>query len=78
MEQLQKGDHPSGEVFVPYSAANKDLADWLSGALAEAGHPTWVDTEDIRYAENWRTEVLPAVSRAPAVVFITSEASRFT
>jgi hypothetical protein len=63
------------EIFLSYASADKGLSDKLSRALENNGQEVWVDTEDIRYAENWRDAVFPAIERAPAVLFITSRAS---
>lgn len=63
------------EIFLSYATADKQLADKISRALESVAQEVWVDSEDIRYADNWRDAVFPAIERAPAVLFITSQAS---
>lgn len=64
-----------GEIFVSYAIADKALAGRVSQALKNAGHDTWVDIENIRYADHWQDAIFPAIARAPAVLFICSKAS---
>ena len=72
-QEIGTGDH--GEVFISYAVANRDLAMRIHEALESAGQSVWIDSEDIRYAENWKEAVLPAIDRAPVILFITSKAS---
>jgi hypothetical protein len=66
---------PAREVVLSYAAADAELAQRLTDALENAGQAVWVDTEDIRYANNWRDGVFPAIEKAPALLFVTSRAS---
>ncbi len=72
----QSGDrNTKREIFLSYATADKELADKLSRGLESTGQDVWVDNQDIRYAENWRDAVFPAIERAPAFLFVTSRAS---
>lgn len=64
-----------GEIFISYTVADRELADRLHQALESAGQAVWIDTDDIRYADNWKDAVFPAIERAPAILFVTSRAS---
>ncbi len=77
-EKNQKQDVGAGfhsEVFISYAVADQDLAMRIHEALESAGQFVWIDNEDIRYADNWKDAVLPAIEQAPVILFITSKAS---
>lgn len=63
------------EVFISYAVANRDLAMRIHKALESAGQSVWIDSDDIRYADNWKDAVLPAIEQATVILFITSKAS---
>lgn len=63
------------EVFISYAIADQELGMRIHKALENAGQSVWIDQEDIRYAENWKDAVLPAMEQATAILFITSKAS---
>ncbi len=65
----------ANNVFLSYTLADKALAEKLTRKLEEAGQSVWIDVEDIRYADNWKDAVWPALERAKAVLFVTSAAS---
>jgi hypothetical protein len=75
-EKLQNlGSSVQSEVFISYAFADQELGMRIHQALESAGQSVWIDQDDIRYADNWKDAVLPAMEQATAILFITSKAS---
>ncbi len=75
MKESSSIKNSDNNVFLSYTLADKALAEKLTRKLEDAGQSVWIDVEDIRYADNWKDAVWPALERARAVLFITSAAA---
>lgn len=75
MKSSSTNKNNDNNVFLSYTLSDKALAEKLTRKLEEAGQSVWIDVEDIRYADNWKDAVWPALERAKAVLFVTSAAS---
>ena len=58
------------DVFISYSRVEKDFVRQLHTALAEQGRDTWVDWEDIEYAEDWWQKICAGIEGADNFVFV--------
>ena len=58
------------DVFISYSRSDKVFVNKLFLALENEGHDTWVDWEDIDYAEDWWQKICAGIEAADNFVFV--------
>ncbi|MBO5806327.1 MAG: TIR domain-containing protein [Tidjanibacter sp.] len=69
------------DVFISYSRKDKEQAEALCGALAEAGVDYWIDRSEIHGSANFLTEITRNIKACKVLIFIASAnsaASEFT
>jgi TIR domain len=62
-------------LFVSYSRKDAATVRQLVAALEAAGHDVWIDTDDIRGSERWRTSVATAIRGSDVVLLVVSPAA---
>ncbi|PJF23204.1 MAG: hypothetical protein CUN56_02135 [Phototrophicales bacterium] len=62
-------------VFISYARADTEFAENVRHRLKDEGFSVWIDREELRPGEDWRTEIDQALRNAFAVVIIVSSAS---
>ncbi len=62
-------------VFVSYSRHDAVTVHQLVTALEAEGHDVWIDTDDIRGSERWRTSVATAIRESDVVLLVVSPAA---
>ena len=63
-------------MFISYSRTDADYVRRLAEHLRQAGVPTWVDTEGLRYGERWEAVLQEKVDTCSAVVVVMSPAAQ--
>jgi len=71
----QVAEMPSGRAFISYVREDADHAGRLQEVLEAAGVSVWLDTSDLRPAQDWRLEIRRAITDS-ALVFIACFSSR--
>ncbi len=61
------------DIFISYSRADKDFAEWLRDALQAAHRTVWVDLKDIPPSSPWRMEIEQGIVGADAVICVLSQ-----
>ncbi|MET0662051.1 MAG: toll/interleukin-1 receptor domain-containing protein [Ilumatobacteraceae bacterium] len=59
-------------LFVSYSRHDAATVHQIVTALEAAGHDVWIDTDDIRGSERWRTSVATAIRASDVVLLVVS------
>lgn len=62
-------------VFISYSRRDKAFAQSLHSTLTAAGHDVWIDWEGIPPSAEWMQEIVGAIDRAYAFIFVLSPSS---
>ena len=62
-------------LFVSYSRHDAATVRPIVAALEAEGHDVWIDTDDIRGSERWRTSVATAIRGSDVVLLVVSPAS---
>ena len=62
-------------LFVSYSRHDAATVHQIVAALEAAGHDVWIDTDDIRGSERWRTSVATAIRASDVVLLVVSPAA---
>jgi hypothetical protein len=57
-------------VFISYSREDREFVHRLFDELEKAGQETWVDWEDIEYAEDWWKKICAGIEAADNFVFV--------
>ncbi len=60
------------DVFISYSRKDKEQAEVLCGALAEAGVDYWIDRSEIHGSANFLTEITRNIKACKVLIFIAS------
>jgi TIR domain len=63
------------ELFLSYSRDDSAMVDRLRTDLEAAGHGVWLDTDDIRGGERWRTSIAEGIRGADRVILLISSHS---
>ncbi|MBZ0303550.1 MAG: TIR domain-containing protein [Anaerolineae bacterium] len=58
------------DVFISYSRRDKLFVQHLFDRLEQHGHETWVDWDDIEYAEDWWRKICAGIESADNFIFI--------
>src|SRR5690242_10759765 len=58
------------DVFISYSRVDKAFVRQLHDALAAQNRDTWVDWEDIEYAEDWWQKICAGIEGADNFIFV--------
>ena len=62
-------------LFVSYSRRDASTVRRLVAALEAEGHDVWIDTDDIRGSERWRSSVATAIRASDVVLLVVSPAA---
>ncbi len=62
-------------LFVSYSRHDAATVHLIVAALEAEGHDVWIDTDDIRGSERWRTSVATAIRESDLVLLVVTPAS---
>jgi TIR domain len=62
-------------LFVSYSRHDSSTVRRLVEALEAEGHDVWIDTDDIRGSERWRSSVATAIRASDVVLLVVSPAA---
>ena len=62
-------------LFVSYSRHDASTVRRLVAALEAEGHDVWIDTDDIRGSERWRSSVATAIRASDVVLLVVSPAA---
>lgn len=62
-------------LFVSYSRHDAPTVHLIVRALEAEGHDVWIDTDDIRGSERWRTSVATAIRESDVVLLVVTPAS---
>jgi hypothetical protein len=60
------------ELFLSYSRKDSAMGDRIRTDLEAAGHNVWLDRDDIRGGEQWRTSIAEGIGKADRVVLLIS------
>jgi hypothetical protein len=63
------------KVFLSYARTDSAVAREVAEALIDAGHQTWVDTEELRGGEDWQDVIVDRLTATDVVVVLISSAS---
>ena len=62
-------------LFVSYSRHDATTVHRIVAALEAQGHDVWIDTDDIRGSERWRSSVAAAIRASDVVLLVVSPAA---
>jgi len=61
-----------GHIYVSYSRRDHEVVDCIVGAMKQAGLNVWIDREEIKAGEIWRTQIVEAIDTCDAFVLMLS------
>lgn len=59
-------------IFISYSTKNSDYAYKLANKLRDEGFNVWIDSDELRNADNWQDEITKAIGNCDALILIMS------
>lgn len=63
------------KLFLSYSRHDSAMVDRLREDLEAGGHDIWLDTDDIRGGDRWRSSIAEAIGEADGVILLISSQS---
>ncbi len=72
---MTESGESAAAIFFSYAREDAAFIDEVKRLVEAAGHDVWVDVEDIRGGDSWRSAIVAAISGADAVVVALSRHS---